>query len=178
MVDSVPTDPNRLLDFLTDDETSLLGHSYFALRFEEEFKKSWRYGWHYSLLLIAVDGLDVLAEKEGQRAVSSARLDICGQILSATRDTDLSTRLDDRMFAILLPGTGESGTRAFVERVVRAMAEGAFGRYQVSVGGCVTPDTAVKSADELMAAARQAVEVARDAGDGRFVLAPATERDG
>jgi diguanylate cyclase (GGDEF)-like protein len=174
MADSVPTDSRRLLDFLTDDETSLLRPSYFELRFEEEFKKAWRYGWSCSLLLVAVDGLDELAAKEGRLAVESARLDICGQILSATRDTDLSARLGDSLFAILLPGTGESGTRAFVERVIRAMGEGAFGRYRVSVGGCVTPDTAVKTADDFLAAARRAVDEAREAGDGRFVIAEPT----
>ncbi len=171
MADSVPMDASRLLDFLTDDETSLLGEGYFSLRFEEEFKKSWRYGWSYSLLLIAVDGLDELAEKEGDLAVSSAYLDLCGQILSATRDTDLSARLGGGSFAILLPGTGASGTRAFVERVITALSEGAFGRYRVSVGGCVMPDVAVKSSDEFMAAARGAVDSAREAADGRLVLA-------
>ncbi len=175
MVDSVRTDPNRLLDFLTDDETSLLSRAYFMLRFEEEFKKSWRYGWSYSLLLIAVDGLDELAEKEGENAIRGARLDICGQILSASRDTDLSARLDERYFAVLLPGTGQSGTRAFVERVVQGLVEGAFGRYQVRVGGCVMPSTAVKSADAFMAAAREAVDEACEKGDGRFVLAAPSE---
>ncbi len=171
---SVPTDPNGLLDFLTDDETSLLGLPYFQLRFEEEFKKAWRYGWSYTLLLVSADGFGELASKEGERAVRSARLDICGQILSATRDTDLSARLDDSTFALLLPGTGEGGARAFVERVVQALSEGAFGRYTVSVGGCIAPDASLKTADDFLAAARRALDTAREAGDGRLVLAEPT----
>ena len=51
-VESIPMDPSRLVDFLTDDETSLLARGYFMLRLEEEFKKSWRYGWSYALLVV------------------------------------------------------------------------------------------------------------------------------
>ena len=166
-------DASRLVEFLTDDTTSLLGREYFLLRYEEEFKKSWRYGWSYALVLVGVEGLPELADKEGERAVRSALLDVSGQILSATRDTDLATRLDERRFALLLPGTDVGGARAFVERVVRGMSEGAFGRYQVHVGGCVVPHASVRTSDDLMAAAQAALEQAAAEGDGRFVVGPA-----
>jgi len=174
-VESIPMDPSRLVDFLTDDETSLLARGYFMLRLEEEFKKSWRYGWSYALLVVDVEGFTELEQKEGERAVRSARLDICGEILSASRDTDLSARLDGRRFAILLPGTGDAGARAFVERVVNSIREGAFGRYKVSVGGCVSPDSGLKSADDFLELANRACEEAREQGDGSYVVADASK---
>jgi len=171
-VASTPMDAARLVEFLTDDETSLLGRDYFLLRLEEEFKKSWRYEWSYTLLLIGIEGLDDLGRLEGDRAVRSALLDVSSQLLAASRDTDLATRLDARRFAILLPGTARGGAMAFVERVVRAMSEGTFGRYRVHAGGCVAPSGSVRSVDDFMAAAERALQAATAEGPGHFVLAP------
>jgi two-component system cell cycle response regulator len=169
-VESIPTGTSRLVGFLTDESTSLLNREYFMLRLEEEFKKCWRHRWDYSLLLLSVEGLADIEAAEGERSVRSAVLDIAGEILSASRDTDLSTRLDEQRFAILLTGAAASGARAFVERMGQALKDGSFGRYKIHIGGCVGPSDSLRTADDLLARAGEALDRARTADAGQFEL--------
>ena len=175
-MDSLPMDQQRLLDFLTDDETSLLGKEYFLLRLEEEFKKSWRHGWSLSLILVEIDGLLEMREADGDSAFKHAVLGIAGELLSASRDTDLSTRLDDRRFAVLLPGTDEVGAHAFVDRVLRNIIDGAFGTLSMAIGGTAAPHEALGGVDEFISRAATGVDLARDKGQNEFVFWSAPSR--
>ena len=175
-MDSLPMDHQRLVDFLTDDETSLLGREYFQLRLEEEFKKSWRHGWSLSLILVEIDGLHDIRENEGQAAYKQAVLNISGELLSASRDTDLSTRLDEKRFAVLLPGTDEVGSHAFVDRVLRSIIDGAFGQLTMAIGGTAAPQEALTSVDEFIARAATGIDLARGKGNNEFVFWSAPSR--
>jgi len=176
-VESIPTDDKRLLDFLTDSETSLLGREYFGLRLEEEFKKSWRYGWALTLLLVEMEGLERIRDAEGERAYRSAILDIAGEILSASRDTDLSTRLTQTRFAIALPGTGQQGAQAFVERVLRRILDGGFGRLTLHIGGSCSPLEDLSTCEELISRAESGVVMARAQGPNQYVCWTAPSPD-
>ena len=162
-------DAQRLLDFLTDTETSLLSRGYFTLRLEEEFKKSWRYGFEMSLVVFEIEGFDTLASKEGDAAVRSAVLDISSEILAASRDTDLSTRLSNNRFAIALTGTGEEGCRAFGERVLGNLVDGAFGRYGLRAGATVSPADGLGSVEEFISRAETALAASRSEAKGMVI---------
>ncbi|MCB9898424.1 MAG: GGDEF domain-containing protein [Planctomycetes bacterium] len=169
-MDSIPMDQQRLVDFLTDPETSLLGRDYFLFRLEEEFKKSWRYRWPLSLVVADVDGFDQIRAEDGERGMRQTLLDISGELLLASRDTDLSSRIADARFAILLPGTDAVGAEAFVERVLRSVAEGSFGRLVLSIGGASAPGDDLGSSDEFLARALTGAQEARGKGRNAFVL--------
>lgn len=165
-MESIPMDAQRLLDFLTDTETSLLSRGYFTLRLEEEFKKSWRYGWPLALIVFQVDGFDELASKEGDNAVRSAVLDISSELLAASRDTDLHARLQNDRFAIALTGTGEEGCRAFGERVLAGLNEGAFGRYRIRAGATVSPGEDLGNVEEFIARAETGLSSSTQDAEG------------
>lgn len=176
-MESIPMDAQRLLDFLTDTETSLLSPGYFTLRLEEEFKKSWRYGWPMSLIIFQVHGFNELEEKEGSGAVTSAVLDISGELLSASRDTDLHSRLQHDRFAIGLTGTGEEGCQAFAERVLNHLIDGAFGRYRISAGACISPLEDLASVEEFIARAETGLaNASTDSGQLPLVIWNAPSR--
>ena len=163
-MESIPMDQQRLVDFLTDTETSLLGRDYFLLRLEEEFKKSWRYRWPLALVVAEVDGFDVIRSEDGERGMRQTLLDISGELLSASRDTDLSSRIAENRFALLLPGTDAVGASAFVERVLRNVAEGSFGRLVLHIGSASAPQDDMGTADEFMARAVTGAREARARG--------------
>jgi len=169
-VPSIPMDSQQLLDFLTDDETSLFAKPFFALRLEEEFKKSWRYGWSYGFVVFEVEGLDRIRADEGEASHRSAVLDIAGEILSASRDIDLSARLSDGRFAILLPGTDAAGVQSFVDRVLGSIESGGFGRLTLHAGATVSPGDELGTVDEFIGRAETGLAMAREQGGGRLVV--------
>lgn len=172
---SAPAEPSmddrRLVSILTDEGTGLLHAAYFRLRLEEEFKKSWRFGWTYSLAVI-----DVLGLPPG-RAGELAMLDLAGEVLTASRDIDLSARLARDRFAMLLPGTPAGGARTMVARVMSAALDRVGGQgVHLAVGLSECPQQALGSCDEFFARAVTAVGMARDQGEDQVVTWNAASR--
>jgi len=160
---------NRILESITDSQTGLLNEAFFELRLEEEFKKAWRFDWTYSLILIRVEGLEDLEAKEGRLAAEALVLDIAGEILTASRDVDLSARLRGSRFAMLLPGTAAEGARTMIQRVMATALEKVGQRVSLSVGLTQAPQDRLGSCDEFLARARTALETARRQGLNQIV---------
>lgn len=171
MASSIHLDSHSLVEILTDDATSLLNHDFFQMRFEEEFKKSWRYGWSYTLLVFDVEGFEEIRERDGERAGLGLELAIAGEILNASRDIDLSTRLDGGHFMVLLPGCDADGARSFVQRVLTDnVVKRAEGRFSISVGGSCSPQSGLDQLDEFQARAATGLAKAKEMGDNQFVI--------
>lgn len=164
-----PMNENRILQAITDSRTGLLNETYFELRLEEEFKKSWRFRWTCSLILVAVEGLEALEAAEGRLAAEALLLDIAGEILTASRDVDLSARLDNGQFGMLLPGTDAAGARTMIQRVMTAALEKVEGRVSLSVGLTEAPQQELSTCDEFLARARTALDTARRQGANQVV---------
>ena len=164
-----PMNTNRILEAITDSQTGLLDEAFFQLRLEEEFKKSWRFNWTYSLILIRVDGLEELEARQGRLAAEALVLDIAGEILTASRDVDLSARLHGNRFAMLLPGTGAEGARTMIQRVMTAALEKVEQRVSLSVGLTEAPQEQLATCEEFTARARTALDLARQQGPNQVV---------
>ncbi|RKY22265.1 MAG: hypothetical protein DRQ55_01665 [Planctomycetota bacterium] len=164
-------DPQGMVEILTDPDTSLLQKDFFLLRLEEEFKKSWRYGWGYALIVFDVEQLSDLKARDGERAWSTVALTIAGEILSASRDIDLSTRFEDGRFMVLLPGCDGDGARAFVDRVLRGqIRERLAPGFSVTVGGTTTPQPGLDQLEDLLGRAESALLEARESGSDELML--------
>ena len=164
-----PMNENRILESITDSRTGLLNEAYFELRLEEEFKKSWRFRWTCSLVLVAVEGLEELEAREGRLAAEALLLDIAGEVLTASRDVDLSARLSGNRFAMLLPGTDAAGARTMIQRVMTTALEKVEQRVALSVGLTEAPQDQLGSCDEFSARARTALDTARRQGRNQVV---------
>jgi diguanylate cyclase (GGDEF)-like protein len=162
-------DERQLVTLITDSETGLLNEAYFRLRLEEEFKKSWRFQWGYSLLLVDVDGLPDIERARGRSAADATVLDIAGEVLTASRDVDLAARLGRQRFAMLLPGTGADGAVTMVRRVMQAVLEKVADQVSLSVGISAAPQDKLASPDEFFARAEQALHMARTQGRNQVV---------
>jgi len=169
-MDVQPTmNESRILDHLTDGDTGLLNATFFHLRLEEEFKKSWRFSWTYTLLLIDIDGLDEVEASEGTVGAKSTVLDIAGEVLTASRDVDLSARLGRTRFGMLLPGTPAEGALTMVRRVMESALERVDRKVTLSVGLTESPQDGLASADEFFARATIALDTAREQGANQVV---------
>jgi len=171
-----PMDERQLVSLITDGQTGLLNGTYFHLRMEEEFKKSWRFQWPCSLVIFEVDGLEAIESGEGARAAEATVLDIAGEVLTASRDVDLAARLGRSRFATLLPGTPSEGALVMVQRVLTAVLEKVENRVSLSVGISAAPQDKLASPDEFVARAEQALQLARSQGSNQVVTWNARSR--
>jgi two-component system chemotaxis family response regulator WspR len=162
-------DENRIVSLITDAETGLLNETYFRLRLDEEFKKSWRYRWVCSLVLIEVEGLADVEAREGRQAADSLMLDVAGEVLTASRDVDLAARMGRSRFAMFLPGTPAEGARTMVQRVMTSVLERVAQRVSLGVGLTEAPQDALSTTDEFLARAQVALETAREQGRNQVV---------
>ena len=162
-------DQTELVSLITDPDTTLLTEAYFRFRIDEEFKKSRRFGWPLSLVLIEVDGLDDVEAAQGGDGLATALLNISGTILTASRDVDLSARLGASRFGMLLPGTGADGAETMVQRVMSTILEASGGALHLSVGVTDGPREGLEKADEFVARAVKAVDVAKGQGADQLV---------
>lgn len=160
---------NRILESITDSQTGLLNETFFNLRLEEEFKKSWRFSWTCSLLLIRIEGLEELQAREGRLAAEALVLDIAGEILTASRDIDLAARLSGGRFGMLLPGTASDGARTMIQRVMTAALEKVEQRISLSVGLTESPGEQLGTCEEFLARATTALETAHEQGANKIV---------
>lgn len=163
-------DQSELVTLLTDAETSLFHDAYFGFRLEEEFKKSRRFGWPLSLVIMEVGGLDALAEGGGARARSSALLELANTILSGTRSEDITGRLGPARFGMLLPNTPAEGLQEMAHRVMSTVLEGCEDSLSLCVGASCSPQDDLERAVEFQARAEKAVEVSRGQGRNQLVI--------
>jgi diguanylate cyclase (GGDEF)-like protein len=169
-------DENRLIASLTDSETGLLNARFFQLRLEEEFKKSWRFSWSYSLLFLEAEGLAGLEQTAGRSAADAAVLDIAGEILTASRDVDLAARISRARFAMLLPGTPAEGALVMVQRVMNEALAKLGGRLSLAVGISAAPQEGLSSVDDFLGRADAALQLARSQGRNQVVTWNARSR--
>jgi diguanylate cyclase (GGDEF)-like protein len=155
-------DENEIVSSITDSETGLLNEAFFRLRLDEEFKKSWRYGWVCTLVVIDVHGLAGIEEQEGRPAADSLMLDVAGEVLTASRDVDLAARMGRNRFAMFLPGTPADGARTMVQRVMTGVLERVEQRVSLSVGLTEAPQDQLSTTDEFLARAQVALDTARE----------------
>jgi len=164
-----PMDERQLVALITDGQTGLLNATYFHLRMEEEFKKSWRFQWSYALLLIEVQGLEALERRESRAAADALVLDIAGEVLTASRDVDLSARLSRNRFAMLLPGTPAAGARTMVQRIMSQVLDQCGEGISLSVGLTEAPQEGLTTVDEFMTRSEAALSLARSQGANQIV---------
>lgn len=164
-----PMDQSQLVNLVTDPQTGLFTQAYFQLRVDEEFKRSMRYGWSYTLVLMDVHGLDDVEAEGGAAAVSGAWLQIANGILLNSRDVDLPARVTETRLALLLPGTELDGAEIMVQRVMGDILDDAPEGLSLDVGMTEIPRADLGTCDDFIARAEKALQVAASQGDNQLV---------
>ena len=158
-----------------DSMTGLANHRTFYNALDKELHRSQRYGGSLSLLMIDVDQLKMINDKQGHRAGDAVLMHVAEQIMHCIRDTDVPARYGGDEFAIILPNTSLSDAMIVAERLVKQVAsEGvAVDSQQVSVSvsvglGQYEQDNSI---EEFMNRTDAALFAAKAAGKNRINIA-------
>lgn len=148
---------------VTDDLTGLLNKRYLRERLTEETKRSNRYGYPMSLMMIDVDNFksynDTFGHPEGDKA-----LQIVAHGLKETlRGADVAARYGGEEFSILLPQTTSEEAHTIAERIRQKIEATHFPNRKVTVSigiaSCshivCTPPEIIKAADQALYEAKR-----------------------
>src|SRR5262249_48693246 len=156
----------------TDVLTGLPNRRALRRRLAEEFRRSLRYGTPVSLLLVDIDGLKQLNDKEGHAAGDSLIRSVAAAITRGLRQTDFGSRWGGDEFAIVAPNTATGAARISAERLVARVAATAGEQHHpassVSIG-TATFDPAERKYPDLDAVVQ--------AADGALYRAKASGRN-
>lgn len=155
-----------------DPLTGLLNHGSLAIRLEQAFAASERYGRPLSYLMLDLDQLKEINDTLGHEGGDQALQRVAQAIQQAMRKSDVAARYGGDEFAILLPDTDAYGAFVEAERVRRAVEQIRLSRQHlvsVSVGTATYPAPSTRTKEELMRQADQALYLAKTAGRNRTV---------
>jgi diguanylate cyclase (GGDEF)-like protein len=162
------------MQFLADHDplTRVGNRRSFTRRLAEEVHRAARYGQHFALVVLDVDGFKSLNDRHGHLAGDTA-LEAIGDVLRNTlRRSDSAFRLGGDEFALILEESGAGDAGRVVERVgegIAAIDAGADHRLCASFGvaiadGAPDPEALLRAADAAMYEAKRAGEGVRFAG--------------
>jgi diguanylate cyclase (GGDEF)-like protein len=136
-------------------------------RLMEEFDRARRYDLRFSLVLLDIDGLDAVNQRDGTEA-GDRLLVALGAVLSRElRASDFVARYGGDEFAIVLPETGIDGARDLIARVRDRLAAslGDARAPGLTAGVATFPSAAALLPEDLFAMAESALLAAkRDTG--------------
>ena len=149
---------------ITDPLTGLLNRRYLEERLTEELKRSQRYGYSMSFMMIDIDDFKLYNDRNGHQAGDLA-LEMTAQCLkSALRSADVASRYGGEEFCILLPQATLQEASAIAERIRRRVERTRYphgkaqprGAVTVSIGVSAfsatldTPATIIRAADRAL----------------------------
>jgi diguanylate cyclase (GGDEF)-like protein len=126
-------------------------------RIREEFERARRYSLSFSLILLGVDELEGVRERQGPEAADRLRREVADVLRRELRLPDFVVGYGTSEFAIVLPETGPAGARQSVLRVrerlgvVPTDGDPRLEHPRFSAGIVTYPHPAVSHSDELYA---------------------------
>ena len=155
--------------FVPGGSPEIAGHPAFRARLAEEAERAARYHAPLSLILLDLDGFAARNTAFGFAAGDEALQSAVAIIRTKIRSVDSIARLGADEYALILPETGEAGTRIAAERLRAGLAAAGGKAAQTACFGAVqlTPD--VPGIEELIGRAAAALAGARAAGPNTVV---------
>lgn len=153
------TEPSRAAVLTGPDETE----ETLDRRVQEEFARARRYSLSFSLILLGLDELAGLSERQGAEAADRRRREVGGVLRRELRLPDFVVPYGVDEFAIVLPETDQNGARQSVTRIRERLAAVPFEgdpreeRPRFSAGIVTYPHPAAVQTDDLFALAEAAL---------------------
>jgi diguanylate cyclase (GGDEF)-like protein len=161
----------------TDALTGLANRRVFQETLEAEIRRSRRYRWPVTVLMLDLDHFKDVNDSHGHMLGDLVLERVGGIVRHAVRDADAACRFGGEEFGVVLPETAREGGYAVAERI-RRRVEQAFkdrpldGRdipMTISAGLAAFPEDGLH-ADELAARADEALYGAKHAGRNRVCV--------
>ena len=150
---------------ITDALTGLLNRRYLEERLAEEIKRSRRYGYPMSFMMIDVDEFkaynDAFLHTAGDKVLQA----LAHHMKDCLRGADVAARYGGEEFSILLPQTALTEARAIAERLREKVASAEFPNRKVTISiGVAAFAPNIKTPEELISAADKALYEAKHKG--------------
>jgi diguanylate cyclase (GGDEF)-like protein len=151
-----------------DGLTELYNSRYFALRLDEEARRSARFGHPLSLVLIDLDGFGRLNESKGRVAGDDVLREASRLLVKHSRSFTILARRGADDFVAILANTPKAGAVTYAERIRGVIERHPFaqGSVTASFGVAALPADAA-SAEDLVAKGERALGDARRLGPNR-----------
>lgn len=163
---------------VTDYLTGVYNIRYFYKRLEEEFSRAERYNIPLSCMMLDIDYFKKINDTYGHRIGDIVLREFAQLVRGRTRKSDAFARYGGEEFIMLLPHTPLKGVIDKAERIRKVVREYQFmglkekGRITVSIGIACTPDEKIKTPDDLIAFADNALFTAKNMGRDQIVVYP------
>jgi diguanylate cyclase (GGDEF)-like protein len=155
-----------------DPLTALFNRTFFFAAIEREIARSTRSGRGFCLLMMDLDELKAINDRQGH-FVGDRVLKAVGEVIQeGVRRIDIAARYGGDEFVVLLPETESTGAYVVAEKIRMGVAEldlpGTELKTSLSVGVVSYPDDG-RTADELMISADQAMYASKRSGKNRVM---------
>jgi diguanylate cyclase (GGDEF)-like protein len=161
---------------ITDYLTGLYNVRYFYQRIIEEFNRAERYILPISCLMLDIDHFKKINDMYGHKIGDMVLKEFSRLLKKFTRKCDVLARYGGEEFVLLLPQTTASGAQAEAERIREFITKHKFkslknkGGVTVSIGVSYSLHPKVKTHDELISFADDALYEAKNSGRDRVVV--------
>ncbi|HKB25196.1 MAG TPA: sensor domain-containing diguanylate cyclase [Methylomirabilota bacterium] len=151
-----------------DGLTELYNGRYFALRLDEEAKRSARFGHPLSLACLDLDGFTRINDDKGRAAGDEVLKETARLLVKHSRSFTILARRAGDDFVAILANTPKAGAVTYAERIRGVIEQHPFAQGPVTacLGVAALPADAA-SAEDLMAKADRAVGEAKRLGPNR-----------
>ena len=161
---------------ITDYLTGIYNVRYFYHRIIEEFSRSERYALPISCLMLDIDYFKKINDTHGHKVGDMVLKEFAHQLKRYSRKSDVLSRYGGEEFIIMLPQTPVQGAVAEAERIRNAIKSHKFkslgnqAGVTVSIGISSSPNPKIKTHDDLISSADDALYEAKNSGRNRVVV--------
>lgn len=159
---------------ILDDLTGVYNYRYLHTRLAEEFKRAQRYRYPLACAMIDIDHFKQVNDTHGHDVGDVVLAEVAQRVGDAVREVDVVARYGGEEFLLVCPNTHFAGAVSVAERVWRAVGQRPISagerrhRVTISVGVSLYPSRDIKSKDQLLKAADEALYQAKREGRDRI----------
>jgi two-component system cell cycle response regulator len=160
---------------ITDYLTGIFNVRYFYHRIIEEFSRSLRYAFPLSCLMVDIDHFKRVNDSYGHKTGDMVLKEFAAKLKKRSRRSDVVSRYGGEEFVLLLPQTDAAGAVAEAERIREYLKKHRFRslggnqKLTVSIGVSTYPHRNIRTHDDLIALADNALYEAKKRGRDRVV---------
>lgn len=163
---------------VTDGLTKVYNHRYFEHRLEKEWERFERFHHPLACVMIDVDNFKQINDKFGHRGGDMVLRGVADMLRENLREVDIISRYGGEEFTILLfeRPSHIHGLKLTMEKIRKKIEKKRFlinkspVKITASLGGALVPNTKIKSPDELVQFADQAMYLAKERGKNRSAV--------
>ena len=173
LLDSISVQQHNLRKVsLTDDLTSLFSRTYLLNAGGQRVKEACRHGFPLSLVLLSVDHYQRTKERYGNTAGERVLIEVAKLIQSFSRKEDVTARLRESEFGIVLPHCTGHDALHKIEQMRKSMESLSHNKIQItaSFGLVSLPLPLSCDFEQLLSAADYAMSQATLEGGNRVVI--------